>query len=114
MHITKFTPASKRDASLGGALAGDVGGVIGATTVTGIQGVPVSSTPPTDGQELVYVAADGQWEPQDEAPSSGGFVPTYVAPGATFTVPALFQALWAVPIDCDGTLDIDGVLVEVS
>jgi hypothetical protein len=67
MHITKFTPQSHRDTSLGGALAGDVGGVIGATTVTGIQGIPVSATPPTDGQELVF---DGtQWAPADDAPS---------------------------------------------
>ncbi len=28
-----------------------------------LQGVPVSTTAPTDGQVLKYVAADGQWEP---------------------------------------------------
>lgn len=140
--------------TVGDGVAGDVGGTLpGGTVVGGIQGVPVSATPPTDGQELVYVAADGQWEPKDETPAAitvedegtpletpadtlnfvgagvtasgtgttktitipgGSFVPTYIGPAETFTVPADRQALWAVPIDCDGTLDVVGTLVEVS
>ncbi|HLI33404.1 MAG TPA: hypothetical protein VKW70_00045 [Terriglobia bacterium] len=40
---------------------GDLGGETG-NTVSGIQGIPISSTPPTDGQVLEYVAADAKLE----------------------------------------------------
>lgn len=36
--------------------------VSGGSDATSIQGVPVSTTPPTDGQVLTYVAADGEAE----------------------------------------------------
>ncbi len=41
------------------------------------------------------------------------FVPTVVASGATFTVPVNYQALFAVTIDVQGTLDVVGTLVGV-
>lgn len=44
----------------------------------------------------------------------GGFVPTYIAPTETFTVPANRQALYAVTIDNEGTLDVIGTLVAVT
>lgn len=40
--------------------------------------------------------------------------PTLIAAGETFLVPADKQALWAVPIVVDGTLDIEGSLVQVD
>lgn len=42
------------------------------------------------------------------------FVPTYIAAGETFFVPANKQALYALPIVVDGALVIDGTLVEVA
>lgn len=57
-----------------------------------------------EGGELIPVAAG----------SLAAFVPTYIASGETFTVPAFRQALWAVPIVIDGTLVLDGVLVPVN
>ena len=46
-------------------LQGDISGAAGATkvTVTGLQTVPILSTPPTDQQLLTFIAADGLWEP---------------------------------------------------
>lgn len=44
----------------------------------------------------------------------GGMVPTYIAPGETFTVPANKQALFAIGIDNEGILEVDGVLIEVD
>ena len=42
---------------------GDLAGTGNAPTVAGIQGKPVSSTAPTDGQLLGYSASAGQWLP---------------------------------------------------
>lgn len=71
-HPANWDPDVSQQLALGvgagSTISGDVGGALpGPTTVTGIQGIPVSPTPPTNGQELVYVAADGQWEPKSEA-----------------------------------------------
>jgi hypothetical protein len=43
-----------------------------------------------------------------------GFMPTYIAPGETFTIPANMQGLYALPIVNDGVFIIDGNLVAVS
>jgi hypothetical protein len=43
----------------------------------------------------------------------GGGVPYYVATGTTFSVPEFYQALFHMPIDVDGMLDIAGYLIEV-
>ena len=49
---------------------------------------------------------------------SGGtlsaFVPTYISPGETFTVPVNRQAAYALPIINDGVMIIDGNLVMVD
>ena len=52
-------------ASGGGVVAGNNG-----NTVVEIQGIPITATPPTDGQVLTYVVADLEWKP--ETPSGGG------------------------------------------
>ena len=41
-------------------------------------------------------------------------MPTYIASGTTQTVPTNYQGLFGYPIEIDGTLEIDGVLVDVS
>lgn len=48
------------------------------------------------------------------AVASGGMVPTYIAPTEVFTVPVNRQALFAMLIENDGTLIVDGYLVEVN
>lgn len=47
-------------------------------------------------------------------PSGLGMVPYFIATGETFTVPLYKQALYVLPIDNEGTLVIDGFLIEVS
>jgi hypothetical protein len=56
-------------------------------TVVAIQGVAVSSTTPTDGYVLTYVAADSEWEPK---PVSAGTIDGYVyfTSSGTWTCPA--------------------------
>lgn len=50
-----------------------------------------------------------------QGPAIGaGMVPTFIAADDTFIVPADHQALFTVPIDNEGTLDVEGVLVAVS
>jgi hypothetical protein len=41
-------------------------------------------------------------------------MPTYIASGNTQTVPTNYQGLFGYPIEIDGTLEIDGVLIDVS
>jgi len=45
---------------------------------------------------------------------SAAFVPTYIGPTETFTVPENRQALKAMAIDNEGTLTVDGFLIEVD
>jgi len=75
------------------ALGGDLGGTATSQTVIGLQGRPVISTAPTDGQVLTWVAADGKWEPQN--PTGDGGAGTWEVPGGalngtnkTFTLSA--------------------------
>ena len=53
------------------ALAGDLSGAPQAVTVTGIQGRPIGSLAPADGQVLKWSSADSQWEPA-VAQAAGG------------------------------------------
>src|SRR5579871_4340859 len=47
-----------------GPLGGDVTGTLPATVVKAIQGRPVSTTSPSDGQTLIWNARSNQWLPQ--------------------------------------------------
>lgn len=42
------------------------------------------------------------------------FVPYFIAAGETFTVPEFKQALFAMTIDVEGILTVDGYLIEVD
>ncbi len=59
-------------------------------TVTGIQGVEVSTTTPTSGQVLTYVSADNKWEPQGPA---GSHSQAFTSSG-TWTAPAGINTVW--------------------
>jgi hypothetical protein len=49
----------------GDAAGGDLTGAYPAPQVAGLQGQPVSSAPPANGQVLVWDQTAGQWEPRD-------------------------------------------------
>lgn len=51
-------------------ISGEAGG--GATSIDDLTDVDTSTTPPTDGQTLSWVAANSQWEPADAAGGGGG------------------------------------------
>lgn len=60
------------------------------------------------------LTADDVQEAIDElAASSGGFVPYFIASATTFTVPEYKQALFHMLIDNEGSLVVDGYLLEV-
>ncbi len=48
------------------------------------------------------------------AESAGGLVPYYIAVDDTFTVPVYKQALFADPIEVDGALVVNGLLIGVD
>lgn len=50
----------------------------------------------------------------DELAASGGSVPYFVASGKTYRVPENQQALFAMTIDCEGILAVDGYLIGVD
>jgi hypothetical protein len=68
------------------------------------------STPPVAGDALVHNGT--AWVPG----SVDGAVPFFIPDGSTYTVAANKQALFALPIELEGTasLVVDGALVEVS
>lgn len=43
-----------------------------------------------------------------------GMVPYYIAPTESFNIPEYKQALFAMNIDNEGILEIDGFLIEVD
>lgn len=47
-------------------------------------------------------------------PAGAGAVPTYIAPDKTFRVREYTQALFSMPIDAEGILDVEGFLIGVD
>jgi hypothetical protein len=52
--------------------------------------------------------------PPNTAAAEAAMVPYFIAAGDTFTVPEFKQAPFAITIDNEGTLVVDGILVEVD
>jgi hypothetical protein len=45
---------------------------------------------------------------------AGGCVPYFIASGDTFTVPVFIQSLWSMAIDNEGTIVVNGFLIQVD
>ncbi len=99
-----------------------------SATISGPQSVSVFGTL-ADG--VVQIVLDGDVdEPDPESyygtddqgalgyhplpPAVPGFVPYFIPSGETFTVPLYSQALFTIPIDVEGILDVEGYLIEVD
>lgn len=77
--------------------------------------IPVVEALRTDATDpLMVLAPTGTGGLEFRAEAGGGFTPTYIGPAETFTVPANRQALYAMPIDNEGILDVVGFLIEVD
>ena len=79
-------------------------GNIGNVNITGGSTGYVISTDGSGNLNFINPAAT-----QTPAP-----MPTYVALGDTLTISANYQGLFGYPITVDGTLNIDGILVDVN
>jgi hypothetical protein len=78
-------------------------GNIGNITITG----------GTSGQ---VVTTDGAGNLSFTSPSSMASpapMPYYIFTGEIYTIPVYFQGLFGTPITIEGTLDVEGILVEV-
>lgn len=62
-----------------------------------------------DGDALAWDATAAAF-----VPSAPAGIPTFVAADKTFRVPATRQSLFAMPIDCEGYLDVEGYLIGVD
>ena len=81
--------------SFTGPLTGDVTGTQGATHVTGLQGVGVSTAAPSNNQVLKYDASKGQWGPSTDKAGSG-----------TVKSVGTGQGLKGGPITATGTVEL--------
>lgn len=63
-------------------------------------------------QRLVFNPVSGKFDVIDVAAAAG--TPVFVPTGETFTVPRYKQLLFETVVDCEGVLDLDGILCEVS
>ena len=72
----------------------------------------VNMTGVMDGEVPVYDAVSGTYIPGTVEVDIG--VPYYIPVGETYRVPENIQALFAMPIEVDGDLEVDGYLVQVS
>jgi hypothetical protein len=98
-----------------GDVFGDVSGsLLGPLNVMGLLGSPIDG-PAADGDVLRYDEATDTWLPIGLSTiATDGMVPYFVASGDTFTVPEFKQALFSMLIDNEGTLAVDGFLLEVD
>ena len=63
---------------------------------------------------LGVVQSDGTSTPgTPSSPSSPSYAPASVSDGSTFVIPDSAQVVSAMPIQIDGTLQVDGFLIEV-
>jgi len=63
---------------------------------------------PAIGDARKSLRGDGTWGP------AGGATPYFIPSADTFTVEEYYQALFAVTIDVEGALDVDGYLIGVD
>lgn len=80
----------------------DEGVPLGTATTVDFVGTGVTATLVAGVVTVTVPGGDAQW------------TPTFIAVGETFTVPVFKQVLFATIIDNEGTLDVQGMLVEVD
>ena len=86
--------------------------VTGISTLGAIGNVKITGG--TSGQFIVTDGTGNLVFANSSSISSPAPMPTYVANGDTLTISANYQGLFGYPITIDGTLDVDGVLIDVN
>ena len=87
-------------------------------SVTGVSNLGavgnVRITGGTSGQAIVTDGLGNLSFANASASSSPAPMPTYVASGDTLTISANYQGIFGYPITVDGTIVVDGILVDVN
>ena len=97
----------KLNLEVNGSGGGGGGGAVVNNITQIIQQLDLSGGGDGGGDGLVIPGPAG-------ADGANGMVPYYIAPSEVFTVPEFKQALFAMNIDNEGILEIDGFLIEVD
>jgi hypothetical protein len=111
----EFTNTGDVDEPIGGGVIPPGGGTPGNIVVKD-EGVIVLTATKLDFVGAGVAVTDGGSDTATItiAAASASMVPTYIGPTETFTVPADRQALYAMTIDNEGILDLEGVLIGVD
>jgi hypothetical protein len=100
--VTRYQANAPNDSKLRYLRAyAEAGGYLDSATTTALSADPWADTPTVPA-------------PVTPPSSVGGMVPYYIAPAQSFTVPEFYQALQGMDIDIEGTLTVDGFLIEVD
>lgn len=98
-------------------IANDGGITATSLTVSGVSNLgPVGNLIVTGGTSGQVLSTDGLGNLAfvDSGSNSAAPMPYQINTGDSFIVPENFQGLFAYPITIDGTLEVDGVLIEVG
>jgi hypothetical protein len=86
--------------------------VAGISTLGPVGNVKIAGG--TSGQAIVTDGSGNLIFANASAAATPAPMPTYVAIGDTLTISANYQGLFGYPITVDGTLNVDGILVDVN
>lgn len=83
--------------------------------VTGLSNLGhISNVKILGGTEHQVISTDGNGNLSFTTVSTtGGMMPYYIPEGETYTVSVNKQGLFSIPITVDGTLEVEGILVQV-
>ena len=88
-------------------------GVVDFSTTSNVALGDVANVHIGGGAASQVLSTDGNGNLSWQTPSSGGGMPYFIPINTIYTVPLYVQGLFNLPITIEGTLEVDGILVQV-